>query len=107
MPRWVNRMRDAKKQKVTAAEDTAKTFNVLTNDTDANGDALTVMSFTAPAHGTLTDNGDGSFTYTPDENFNGSDSFTYRITDRKGGTATATVQVTVTAVNDAPVLTVP
>jgi VCBS repeat-containing protein len=91
----------------TTEEDTAVTFNVLTNDTDANGDALTVMSFTAPAHGALVNNGNGSFTYTPAPDFNGSDGFTYTITDSRGGTATGTVGITVTAVNDAPVLTVP
>ena len=48
-------------------------------------------------------NEDGTFTYTPNSNYNGPDSFTYTITDGNGGTATATVTITVVPVNDAPV----
>ena len=92
---------------VVTAEDTAVTFDVLTNDTDADGDALTITGYTSVSHGALVSNGDGSFTYTPTPNFNGSDSFTYTIRDGKGRTATATVSITVDAVNDAPVLAVP
>lgn len=87
---------------VTTAEDTGVTFNVLTNDTDANGDPLAIASFTVSGNGGLVSNGSGSFTYTPALNFSGSDSFTYSITDGKGRTATATVNITVTAVNDKP-----
>ncbi len=92
---------------VSTTEETAVTFNVLTNDSDPNGDSRTIISTTAVGHGTLANNGNGSFTYTPAFNFNGSDSFTYTITDGKGGTSTTTVNITVDAVNDAPVLTVP
>jgi hypothetical protein len=93
---------------VTATEDTALTFSVLTNDTDANGDALTVIANTAPGNGTLVHNGNGSFTYTPALNFNGADSFSYTVSDGKGGGAAAgMVHITVNAINDAPVLTVP
>jgi VCBS repeat-containing protein len=92
---------------VTISEDTAVTFNVLTNDTDANGDTLTITGHTAVNHGVLVSNGNGSFTYTPAANFNGADSFTYTITDGKGRTATASVGITVSAVNDAPTLAVP
>ena len=56
-----------------------------------------------PSHGTLTLNPDGSFVYTPAANFNGSDSFTYKANDGKLDSAEATVAITVTAVNDAPV----
>jgi hypothetical protein len=55
----------------------------------------------------VTNNGAGSFTYTPNLNFNGSDSFTYTISDGKGGTASAPVSITINPVNDAPVNTVP
>ena len=52
----------------------------------------------------MTDNGDGTVTYTPDANFNGSDSFTYTVTDGNGSTVVSPpVSVTVTPVNDAPV----
>lgn len=76
---------------------------LLTNDTDADGDTLTAGIVTLPQHGTLTLNSDGSFSYTPNANFNGTDSFEYRATDGASNSNTATVQITVTAVNDAPV----
>ena len=82
------------------------TNNLLLNDSDADGDPLTVTTTPAvgPTNGTVTLNEDGSFTYRPDADFSGSDSFTYQVTD---GTATdnATVNVTVAPVNDAPELT--
>ncbi len=84
------------------AEDTAFSGN-LPAATDVDGDALTYAAgSTAPAHGTVVVNSDGSFTYTPTANFNGSDSFTYAVSD---GTATVerTMTVTVAPVNDAPV----
>jgi VCBS repeat-containing protein len=101
----------------TTAEDIGVTGNVLTNDTDADDDDLTATLVTGPAHGDVTLNADGSFTYTPDANYNGTDTFTYRVSDEGAGwhlhglsglfggghTDTATVTVNVTAVNDAPV----
>ena len=56
-----------------------------------------------PANGTLTLNADGSFTYTPNANFNGTDSFTYQANDGTADSNVATVTITVNAVNDAPV----
>ena len=56
-----------------------------------------------PANGTVTLNADGSFTYTPNANFNGTDSFTYTANDGTADSNVATVTITVTAVNDAPV----
>lgn len=87
---------------VTTLEDNAVSGNVLTNDTNTDGGALTATKLTDPAHGTVTVGSNGAFTYTPGANFNGSDSFTYRATD--GITSDdATVSITVSAVNDAPV----
>ncbi len=96
----------------TTAEDTGLTIaagtGVLSNDTDVEitrGEttvALKVVSNTAPAHGTLTVNPDGSFSYLPVLNYNGPDSFTYTVIDASGATATATVNLTVTPVNDRP-----
>ena len=87
----------------TTAEDTAATIAVLGNDTDVDGDALVVSSVTVPAHGTAAVNPDGTIAYLPAANYNGADSFSYTVGDGKGGTATATVNVTVTTVNDGPV----
>ena len=57
---------------------------------------------TQPAHGPLTLNANGSFTYTPTANYNGADSFTYRASDGSLQSDPVTVSITVTAVNDAP-----
>ncbi|WP_372993977.1 tandem-95 repeat protein, partial [Sulfitobacter sp.] len=88
---------------VSTDEDVPVTINVLLNDSDPDGDELTIVSNTNTSNGTLVLNGDGTFTYTPNENYNGPDSFTYTISDGNGGTDTATVTITVNAVNDAPV----
>ena len=89
-------------------EDTpVTTGNVLANDTDPDGDTLSVSAAdaTSAKGGTVVNNGNGTFTYTPAANFNGSDSFNYTVSDGKGGTAQGTVTITVNAVNDAPVIT--
>ena len=85
----------------TTAEDTAATIAVMANDTDPDGDALTITAVTQGAHGTATTNGN-SVTYAPATNFNGADTFSYTLSDGHGGAATATVSVTITPRNDAP-----
>ena len=75
---------------------------VLGNDTDPDGDTLTVTSNTQPANGSATVNANGSFTYNPDSNFNGTNTFSYTISDGNGGTDTATVTITVNNLNDPP-----
>ena len=75
---------------------------VLANDTDADGDPLTVTLVSEPANGDLTLNADGSFTYTSDEDYHGADGFTYQATDGDGMSASASVAITVTE-NHAPV----
>ena len=68
----------------TTPEDTALTITapgVLANDSDIDGNTLTAVLATGPAHGALTLNANGSFTYTPVANYNGPDSFTYRAND--------------------------
>lgn len=79
---------------------------VLGNDIDPRGGALAAQSAEGPAHGTLTLNSDGSFGYLPTAGFTGSDSFTYRAIDDTGRTALATVRLTVSASNTAPLATV-
>jgi len=93
----------ARDDAATTAEDTAVTVNVLGNDSDVDGDPLTVTGVTQGAHGSVVLNADGSVTYAPAADFNGVDHFTYTVSDGRGGTATATVAVTVNSVNDAPV----
>jgi VCBS repeat-containing protein len=88
---------------LTLAEDSSDVpIVMLGNDTDADGDALSVTSVTGAAHGTVTQQPDGSYTYLPEPDYAGSDSLTYTVSDGNGGTATGTVTVTVSPVNDAP-----
>ncbi len=78
----------------------------MSNDSDADGDTLGIISFTNGLHGTVTNNSDGTLNYTPnDPNYNGTDAFTYTISDGNGGEATATVNITYTPVNDLPAAT--
>ena len=78
---FFNRTPDAVADTVTTSEDTGKVIDALANDTDAEGDAISVTSFTQPANGTVVRNADGTFTYTPRANYNGPDSFTYTVRD--------------------------
>ena len=84
-------------------EDVPVSVNAISNDTDPDGDALTISSFTQAADGSVADLGGGVLEYTPDPGFFGTDSFTYTISDSQGGSATATVNVTIASVNDDPV----
>ncbi|MDF3863217.1 Ig-like domain-containing protein, partial [Pseudomonas denitrificans (nom. rej.)] len=84
----------------TTAEDTALVSAVHASDVD--GDSLTYSLKTGPAHGTLTLQADGHYTYTPDANYNGPDSFTVTVNDGNGGVVDQAVSLTITPVNDAP-----
>jgi hypothetical protein len=84
-------------------EDTAVIVDVLANDSDVDGNVLTVSSVTQGANGSVFINMDETVTYTPDPDFNGSDSFTYMANDGILDSNPATVTITVNAVNDAPV----
>ncbi|MCX7400303.1 MAG: DUF2341 domain-containing protein [Planctomycetales bacterium] len=76
---------------------------VLRNDSDPDGDTLSVASWTNPTRSqAFTMNSDGTFSYTPQANFNGTDSFTYRLTDGTSILAPVTVTLNVQSVNDAP-----
>ena len=74
---------------------TAVTINLLANDTDPNGDPLTVTGLTKPANGSFILNSSGTITYTPKKGFVGTDTFTYRASDGKLSSSPATVTITV------------
>jgi hypothetical protein len=80
---------------VTTSEDASVTVGVLANDTDPDGNALTVIAAGTPHKGATAVNPDGTITYTPAVGFSGSDSFLYLVSDGNGGSATAVVHVTV------------
>ncbi|GAA4451131.1 Ig-like domain-containing protein [Novipirellula rosea] len=77
---------------------------LLLNDSDSDLDTLTAVLLSNPTKGSVSVLADGAFTYTPFANLNGPDSFTYRLSDGRGGNATGTVNITITAEDDAPVL---
>lgn len=77
-------------------------LGLLNNDTDADGDPLTATIASQPSHGTVALNTNGTFTYSPAENYNGPDSFTYTVSDGPSTSLPATVSLSVASVNDAP-----
>ena len=88
----------------TTAEETPITVDLLDNDSDVDGDTLTVVGATVPAdQGTLLDNGDGTVTFTPATDFTGPATISYSISDGNGGADSAEHVIDVTPVNDAPV----
>ena len=80
----------------TTAPGVAVTINVLANDSDANGDPLTITAVSKPQFGTAATNGK-TITYTPKANFSGLDSFSYIVSDGKGGETAGFVTVTIGA----------
>ncbi|MFK8113949.1 MAG: cadherin-like domain-containing protein [Rubripirellula sp.] len=93
---------DAVGDVVSTNEDIAVVASVLTNDAGAT---LSIDSFTQGSGGSVTDNNDGTLTYTPNLDFFGSDSFSYTIRDGSGALDTATVSVTVVSQPDDPLIT--
>ena len=96
---------------ISTTEDTPRVFNAITGTNGASADNFenggrAISSVTQGANGSVTFLANGQITYTPNANFFGTDSFTYTVTSG-GVTETATVSVNVSAVNDAPVNTVP
>ncbi|NRB40264.1 MAG: tandem-95 repeat protein [Pseudomonadales bacterium] len=85
----------------TIDEDAMGAITVLVNDSDADGDTLNIIAVSSANNGLVTING-SQLQYTPANDFNGNDSFSYTISDGMGGSAQATVTMTVNAVNDAP-----
>jgi len=85
----------------TTAEDTA--FNGTVTSTDVDGPAATYTLVTAAQYGTVLLNLNGTYTYTPNANYNGSDSFSFQASDGSLASNVATIAITVTSVNDAPI----
>ena len=92
-----NRAPNAVDDTATTAMNTPVTIAVLANDTDPDGDSLTVTAVSDPPRGTAAVNANGTVTYTPDAGLSGADSFTYTASDGRGGSDTATVAITVRA----------
>ncbi len=82
-------------------EDESVSIDVLANDSDLNGDVISIESFTQPGNGTVA-LVDGKLLYTPIADYNGSDSFSYSVTDSELTTSNVVVSMDVIAVNDAP-----
>ena len=85
---------------VSGDEDTAITGSIAASDVDGDSLTYTLLTGGEPVNGTVTFDGSGGYTYTPDADFNGSDSFTVEVSDGNGGTDTVTVNVTVNEVVD-------
>lgn len=88
-------------------EDTTLTIDaasgVLDNDSDLDNDSLTAVVSLNPANGAVILNTDGSFEYQPDADFNGTDTFSYLANDGFGDSSVATVTITISSENDAPI----
>ncbi len=98
----INDAPNAENDVITTEEDTAVTIDVLVNDSDVEGDALSIQSASVPSEQGSVDIVDGKLVFTPAENFNGEATITYIVTDGDL-TDEAKVTVTVTPVNDSPV----
>ncbi|MFL0928337.1 tandem-95 repeat protein [Vibrio parahaemolyticus] len=98
----INDAPNAENDVITTEEDTAVTIDVLVNDSDVEGDVLSIQSASVPSEQGSVDIVDGKLVFTPAENFNGEATITYIVTDGDL-TDEAKVTVTVTPVNDSPV----
>ena len=101
-------LRDASAPPV-AVNDTASTtqntpvvVSVLANDVVGDGGVISIVAFTQGANGSVSNNGNGTLTYSPNNGFSGIDSFGYTISDDQGGTNTASVSVSVNPPGGSP-----
>ncbi|GAD01157.1 glycosyl hydrolase family 8 [Agarivorans albus] len=102
VPPTENRSPVAVNDSVTTAQDTPLVVSVLQNDSDPDGDAISIVSFTQASNGSVSQVGDG-LSYSPNSNYSGSDSFSYTISDGQlEASATVSVTVTDTTVNNPP-----
>ena len=98
-----NRPPEPEDDVVTMAEDTSITVDLLANDGDPDGDPLTITAFGPFLNGTLTNNGDGTVSFTPDADYTGYIAIGYTVSDDEGLTGAARLHISVENVNDAPV----
>ena len=89
-------------ENATTPEDTPVKIDVLDGDTDVDSASFFIDSVTQGTHGTVVNNGN-DLTYIPNPHYFGPDTFTYTVKDPKGGQDVATVNVSVTSVNDPPI----
>ena len=97
-----NRAPEANDDTIATDEDTAVTIDVLANDTDPDGDTLTITEATVPAEQGSVEIVNGQLVFTPADDFNGEATISYTVSDPDGNTDTANVVVTVNPVDDAP-----
>jgi hypothetical protein len=90
----------ANNQSLTTPEDTPLAITLTGSDPDGN--AITFSIVSGPSNGTLSGSG-ANVTYTPNANYNGPDSFTFKVNDGSMDSSPATISITVTPVNDAPI----
>ena len=102
----VNDKPTATNDSFTMGEDAALTVDaaggILTNDADVDGDVLTPTVTSQPLHGVLVVNADGSFSYTPEANYNGLDGFSYLVSDGTTTSDVASATIMISPVNDLP-----
>ncbi|MBL4712650.1 MAG: tandem-95 repeat protein, partial [Gammaproteobacteria bacterium] len=94
---------------LSTQEDTVLTINpaeLLVNDTDPDGDALTISSVQDGANGTVLLDAQGNIVFTPDADYNGEATFSYTVSDGNGGEDTATVTLNISSINDVPTIDV-
>jgi len=101
-----NKDPSAQNDNVVVLEDEFVVFDVLENDTDPDGDTLSVISVGSALNGVVEIQSDGRLMYQPNADFHGTDQFQYTIADGKGGTADGTIEVQVDSVADVSVVAV-
>jgi len=97
---------EARDDVATTAEETPLVIDALANDLNARQPGFAPVLVANAAHGQVVVNADGSFGYTPDADWFGTDRFSYKLSDGRVDSNLATVTLTVTPVNDAPVVPV-
>ena len=87
---------------LSISEDSPGMLNLLTNDDNPDNVSLTISIQSPPLHGQVELDQDGGLTYTPEADYSGSDSITYSLTDQDGNTSVATIDISISPVNDPP-----